>query len=344
MPAIHYVSPFVPAEWVAAHGFTPVRLLPVTAGPGPLLGPLEGLCPYARAFANAWGAQRSASCQLAPRNLAGCATKAAPAAVIVATTCDQMRRVSEFLAGAGRPPVFTLNVPATWQTSGAQQMYLDELKRLGRFLVRLGAAAPSDARLAEVMREWDAQREAARAARSRMTGRAYAEALAELHRTGLFPTPPASAPLLLQGARLALIGGPLLGEDLWLYDLIEDSGGRVVLDGTETGERALPPPFDRRSLRDAPLVELAAAYFGRLPDAFRRPNSQLYAWLKQEFSARGVRGVLFVRELWCDLWHAEATRLREWCGLPFAELDFGGGGDTRGRAATRVQTLLGMLE
>ena len=329
MPTIHYVSPFVPAEWIAAHGFAPVRLFPHQAGQGPLLGPLEGLCPYARAFANACGADLP--------------VRTAPAGVVAATTCDQMRRASEWLARDGLPPLFTLNVPATWQTAGAQRMYLDELKRLGRFLVRLGATAPSDARLAEVMREWDTQREAARAARSRLTGRAYAEALAELHRTGRFPVPPASAPLLLQGARLALVGGPLCASDLWVYDLIEDSGGRVVLDATETGERALPPPFDRRGLSDAPLLELATAYFGRLPDAFRRPNSQLYAWLKQEFSARGVRGVLFVREVWCDLWHAEQERLREWCGLPFAELDFGGGGDARGRAETRVQTLLGML-
>jgi benzoyl-CoA reductase/2-hydroxyglutaryl-CoA dehydratase subunit BcrC/BadD/HgdB len=154
MPTIHYVSPFVPAEWIAAHGFTPVRLFPLEAGPGPLLGPLEGLCPYARAFANACGAERSASCQLAPRNLTGCATKAAPAAVVVATTCDQMRRVSEWLARDGLPPLFTLNVPATWKTSGAQRMYLDELKRLGRFLVRL---APNR-QVGHLGREWPKSR------------------------------------------------------------------------------------------------------------------------------------------------------------------------------------------
>ena len=157
MPTIHYVSPFVPAEWIAAHGFAPVRLFPHQAGQGPLLGPLEGLCPYARAFANACGADLP--------------VRTAPAGVVAAPTCDQMRRASEWLARDGLPPLFTLNVPATWQTAGAQRMYLDELKRLGRFLVRLGATAPSDARLAEVMREWDTQREAARAARSRLTGR-----------------------------------------------------------------------------------------------------------------------------------------------------------------------------
>ena len=37
-----------------------------------------------------------------------------------------------------------------------------------------------------------------------------------------------------------------------------------------------------------------------------------------------VRGVILVRCVWCDLWHAEFARLREWLKLPSVEIDLGG--------------------
>jgi hypothetical protein len=70
-----------------------------------------------------------------------------------------------------------------------------------------------------------------------------------------------------------------------VFDVIEQSGGRVVLDGTESGLRTLPAPLQRRRLRDDPLLELMDAYFGAIPDAFRRPDTALYQWLTRELAA-----------------------------------------------------------
>jgi benzoyl-CoA reductase/2-hydroxyglutaryl-CoA dehydratase subunit BcrC/BadD/HgdB len=122
---------------------------------------------------------------------------------------------------------------------------------------------------------------------------------------------------------LALLGGPLTVSDLDLFDLVERHGGCVVLDGAEDGERGLPARFDRRKLADEPLNELADAYFGSIPDVFQRPNSRLYTWIAREVAAREVRGLLLVRHVWCDLWHAEVERLREWLEIPLLDLDLG---------------------
>jgi benzoyl-CoA reductase/2-hydroxyglutaryl-CoA dehydratase subunit BcrC/BadD/HgdB len=121
---IVYTCPYVPAEWIAAHGLQPRRLIPLPVEGTLTIPRLEGLCPYARAFVNDVAASKDVN------------------GVIVTTMCDQMRRVFDLLARRVNVPAFLLNEPSTWQTVAAQRLYLDELKRLGRFLVRLGGHEP----------------------------------------------------------------------------------------------------------------------------------------------------------------------------------------------------------
>lgn len=120
---------------------------------------------------------------------------------------------------------------------------------------------------------------------------------------------------------LAIVGGPLVARDFALFDLLERLGGRVVLDATEGGTRLLPAAFDRMRMAQDPLAELARAYFDTVADVFRRPNDALYTWLKERFAEERVRGVLFRRYVWCDLWHAELYRLRRGSPVPVLDLD-----------------------
>jgi benzoyl-CoA reductase/2-hydroxyglutaryl-CoA dehydratase subunit BcrC/BadD/HgdB len=114
--------------------------------------------------------------------------------------------------------------------------------------------------------------------------------------------------------------------DRILLEVVQDCGGRIVLDATETGQRGACGPFDRRRLTEDPLMELAQAYF-HIPDASRRPNSELYQWLKEELARAGARGILFHHYVWCDKWRAEFTRLKEWAKLPMLRLDSEGHGE-----------------
>ena len=111
-----------------------------------------------------------------------------------------------------------------------------------------------------------------------------------------------------------------------------------MLDATETGERGLCAPFDRRRLRDEPLMELVDAYFGGIWDASRRPNSELYKWLKSELASRQVQGIIFRRYLWCDMWHAELGRLKDFSGLPVLDIDTAGDNNIeRQRTENRIR-------
>jgi benzoyl-CoA reductase/2-hydroxyglutaryl-CoA dehydratase subunit BcrC/BadD/HgdB len=359
MKTVVYSSPFVPAEWLAAHGVRPQRIRPDPAAALPSTSPLTGVCPYARAFIGELLAARGAD------------------AAVLATTCDQMRRSAEWLAASGGPPVFLLNVPATWQTPASARMYRDELARLGRFLVGLGGKTPSREHLAETIAAYDARREHLRGALGSLSARQASDAIArydlgeegeecvdgcgtaglpsrgESHAT--CPTAgQASRATLLETLRggshhppratpVALVGGPLMRGDERVFDLVEQSGGRVALDGTESGPRTLPAPVDRRRLPDDPLLELMDAYFGAIPDAFRRPDTALYQWLGRELAASAARGIIVWRYVWCDMWAASATRLREATGLPVLDLDVSGDESGLARTAGRIQAFLEVL-
>ena len=81
--------------------------------------------------------------------------------------------------------------------------------------------------------------------------------------------------------------------DFAIFDVLEEVGGRVVLDASEGGQRTLPRAFDPARLAADPFDELADAYFGHTADVFRRPNQGFYDWLGRELAARRVRGIVF---------------------------------------------------
>jgi len=323
MKTVAYSCPFVPCEWIAAHGLRPRRISPGPP-PGPPAGPSEGLCPYVQAFVHAAGGDARAE------------------AVVVTTLCDQMRRAAEWIARSSDRRVFRLNVPATWQGREPRRLYTDEVRRLGRFLQRLGGRPPSAEELAAVMCRYDDLRGELRAARPRLPARRFAERVLAAA-SGEVPEGGDVAPSRRGGVPVALVGGALRRCDLGLFDLLERSGGRVVLDATDTGERTLPAPFDRRRLARDPLGALVDAYFGAIPHVFRRPNEGFYQYLIRELHVRGARAVLFRRYPWCDTWNAELWRLRDRLDLPVFELDIGTEAGVPDRWATRVQAMLEAL-
>ena len=325
MLTVAATCPYVPPEWIAAHGVRPRRIAPSTARREELARATAGLCPYARAFMNTLADP--------PR----------PDAAVFTTVCDQMRRAAEAFAGLSGLPTFLMNVPSTWQTPAAMEMYVDELRRLGRFMEALGGSAPADDELARVMLAYAAARARLRDAQGRFGPRQYAEVWAGLDPSvppsedSPDPSPPTDA------VPLALVGGPMLREQLEVFDVVERYGGRIVLTAIPGGEMTAPAPFDPDRLREQPLEELARAYLGSIPHAMRRPDTQLHAWLRREVAAAAPRGILFQRYLWCDLWHAELARVREWANLPLLDMDVGDEDDIY-RLGGRIQAFIETLQ
>jgi benzoyl-CoA reductase/2-hydroxyglutaryl-CoA dehydratase subunit BcrC/BadD/HgdB len=327
-PTVVYSSPFVPAEWIFAHGLTPCRIGPV-ARHRPLapVARAMGVCSYAATVAD-----HARQCEAA--------------GVVLVATCDQMRRAFDQLADRCGKPAFLMHVPVTWQTATSRAIYRDELARLSAWLRSIGGREPSN--LTQIMVNSDDARAELRRRRAAMDGRSYSEMLATFAAGGAVALPPCPG----QGtrppaaaARLALVGGPLEYDDLRLFDIVRQANADVVLDATETGERTWPARFDRRAVVDDPAAELASAYFGSIAEVFRRPNTHLFDYLHAEITQRQVGGVVLVRRVWCDLWHAELVRMKERLPVPVVEVDLEShdGGQWE-RASTRIQSLLEVLQ
>lgn len=323
MKSVVYASPWIPADWIAAHGFQPRRITPQANGHGEPLAP--GRCIYSEIF--------SRQAQITEVDC-----------VIFASSCDQMRRSGD--AHAQRLPAraFLFNMPAATGNAHSRRLYIDELRRLGRHLERLGGISPTPGRLASVIAEYEEARIRLRGAREDLHGRELAESIHHFNAEGA--TPPPNEKYITHSGEiaLALVGGPLMREQLALFDIVTESGGRIALDASETGERGLPTPIDRRLLGEDPFAAMAEAYFEGIPDVRERPNWRLYNWLKTRFDERFIRGVILHRQVWCDLWQAEAPRLKEWCGLPTLELEGQPDGRIDARTRTRIEAFIEALE
>jgi benzoyl-CoA reductase/2-hydroxyglutaryl-CoA dehydratase subunit BcrC/BadD/HgdB len=332
---VYLTSPWVPAEWIKAHGLEPRG---VWFAPDFLLESIPlaaGVCAFASAVV------RLAETQ-------------AGSAVVFTTHCDQLRRGFDAVVRSAPGRVFLFNLPATWQTAAAERIFCAELERLGRFLLKLGGHLPATEELRRVMGDYACARAKMLEAGPWCPARRYAEAIARFHWDGSVDLPERD---LSQRSRrgentapypegavipLAVVGGPLPRSHWGLLDTIESAGGRVVLNATETGERSLLPPFAPEP-GAPPQTLLARGCLEGCVDVFQRPNTRLYAWLKERLAARHVRGLVLWQFVGCDLWRAEAQSLREAFGLPLLLLDADETASGSQRNAGRVEAFLEAL-
>lgn len=321
MPEVVYSCPYVPAEWIAAHGLKPSRVTPSFPPPSGPVAQHAGICPYMRAFINTVCSDPDTDC------------------IVLATSCDQMRRATDIIAMESGISVFLMQVPHVWNCPAARELYLSELRRLGQFLVTRGGNPPNAQRLAHTMHLYDRARARLRTTRDNFSSGAFSKAIDRFHRNGTVELPP-DGPFVSEGmVPIALLGGPLTFESFGIFHLIAQYGGSVVLNATESGEMTLPAPFDRRRLADDPLRELARAYYETIPAPFLRPDTGLHEWIAREACQRSVKGLILIRYLWCDTWHVEVQRFRERLDVPVLDIDLGGE-DAPVRFTTRIQAFI----
>jgi hypothetical protein len=320
---VFLTSPWIPAEWIRAHGLQPRGVCAVdnfTRGPRPISA---GVCAFAEA------AVRFA------RERTDCA-------VIFSTACDQMRRAFDAANPDEHRRAFLFNLPATWGTPAAARIFRAELERLGNFLLTLGGRAPSPEALRREMSQSAAARKRLLKSAAAASPRGFAQAVARFHWDGSFAPPPPAAPAAQ--IPLALLGGPFLEPDWKWLDELEAAGGRVSLNATETGERSLSPSFESADGASSPFDALAAGYRENIVDVFQRPNTRLYSWLKPRLESRGIRGIVLWLFTSCDLWRAEAQTLRDTFGLPVLLLEAGEEPGVAPRDRNRLQAFAETLE
>ena len=326
---VFYASPWVPPEWIKAHGLVPRGVwLGGNSSPLPLAA---GVCAFAESVVRF-------------------VDKYPGSALIFSTHCDKLRRGFDVAAGAASSRVFLFNLPATWQTAVAGRMFASELERLGRFLLAIGGQAPTAEALSETMAQYRRARGQLLEAVTHVPAREYCEAVARFHWDGSINLGGNLCSPETDAIPLAVVGGPLPAWQGHVLDAIESAGGRVVLNATEAGERCLGPALSPEQAPSAAgtlselLCLLTRSFLDSCVDVFQRPNTRLYGWLKERLAVRKVRGIVLWHYVGCDLWRAEAQPLREAFGLPVLLLDVHETAGDASRQSGRIQAFLELLK
>jgi benzoyl-CoA reductase/2-hydroxyglutaryl-CoA dehydratase subunit BcrC/BadD/HgdB len=329
MKKIAYTCPYVPAEWIAAHGLKPSRIMVSSLKTTFPLGCVEGVCPFIQAFAHRI---------LTDDSIGG---------VVMTTLCDQTRRAYDVISQKLNSNVFLMNVPSTWKSNESRNMYINELKRLGRFLCKIGGNSPSKDKLLTKIIEYDGLRKNLLDLKKTISTRQFSESISHFNENVEVKSHKdlVNRKSQRENIPLALVGGPLCREDLQIFDMVENAKGIIAIDASETGVRTLPRPFKSSQLRKEPLVELENAYFSTIPDASNRPNDRLYDWLKNQIFQTKVRGIILRHMIFCDIWHSELYRLRKVFDLPVLDLHEDGQiHQSKQRLINRIQAFMEMLK
>lgn len=290
-----YTSPWIPPEWIAAHGHEPCGVWTII-DIGTVNAP-EGMCPVARAIA-----------ELVMQNY--------QAAFIFGTTCDQIKRAADLVQYRCRSPVYVFNLPASWQTNAARRLYHAELLRLGKFLEQVGGTRPSPAELRAVIAHYNNRRTHVLNALQQSNGKWAAATIQAYFCQDFTKTDCLPQRLAGETVRLGIVGGPMLQTQWQFFDIVEAIGSAIALNATEVGELSIVPVVPNCGENHDFATLLGNHYFDNCVSVFRRPNTQLYHWLRTQIAQRNIRALLVWAYLHCDLWRAETETLREQFGLP----------------------------
>jgi hypothetical protein len=329
---VFLASPWLPAEWIAAHGMQPygIWFLPEFGTVAPPCG--AGLCGFAHSMQQLAGNDRDSL-------------------FVFPSHCDQLRRAYDAAAAMIGSQIFLFNLPSASDSPVAQKIYRAEMERLGRFLIRAGGRTPDPEGLSVLMTHY-AHVRGSLSERAERPGREFLECLTGLHTGRPVPYKPEirTTQSSTCGVQLAMVGGPFPGSQWTLLNLVEDLGGSIALYAAEPGERNVWQ--DKETIRDSSEndpsalnleLRLANNYLRHMTDVYQRPNTKLYKWLGERLRSRNVRGILLWHYAWCDLWRAEAQSLREAFGLPVLPLEAdaaqGGMLRTTGRIEAFIESL-----
>jgi hypothetical protein len=267
--------------------------------------------------------------------------------MIVDSSCDQLRRSFDALVADRRPQVFLFNLPAATESPASRRIFRSELDRLGRWLVQdLGGSTPARDELIRLIQDSRQARRQLLDLAGKCPARRHAEAIGSFLCRGCVELSPPLVPSAGSGIPLALVGGHFPVSHWNLLDRIEEWGGRIVLNATLAGERALgccaDDEFEHAGLDD-PAEFFVERYLRGAIDAFQRPNHRLYSWLQDRLQSRSARGIILWSFMSCDLWRAEAQTMKERLNLPVCLLEGDGLDGCSARTAGRVQAFLESL-
>jgi benzoyl-CoA reductase/2-hydroxyglutaryl-CoA dehydratase subunit BcrC/BadD/HgdB len=285
--------------------------------------------------------------------------------LIVATTCQHMRKFADLWEYHTGVETWRLGLPQEFQTDRAMAYYIDSLRRMKEKLEQVTGNEITDEKLAESIGIYNRLRTLLkRISLMRQSSFSLISALdfIKLNHASFLLDPVVMGELLtslcetLENGRKVPINGKqrlllltpniALG-DYKLFGLVEEAGGEIVIEEVGEGVRAY---WENVGVNGADLLEsLAFKYLRqRCPACFMRSAMKTrlanVVRLAEDFA---VKGVLWYQLTLCETFDIEfayfAERFKE-KGLPVLKLDSDYDASDRGRMKTRISAFMESLE
>lgn len=240
-------------------------------------------------------------------------------AIVATTVCDQMRRGFDLFARNATLPTHLFNQPAMWKRTTHLKLYMYELDKLSLFLEELGGKRPGKNFLKATMLDYEEKRKKEK----------VKKATTVEYRENTFG--------------IGLIGGPLTNHEAPLLEIIKEQGAQILFDSTEFSVENAPLQYDRRTITTSPFESLAQHWFEANHTIYQRPNTKFYQWLQQKIVQTSPRALIINRWIWCDFWHGETERIRNFSTIPVLVLDVNKN-EAVARNRTRVEAFLESLQ
>ncbi|MEO0109034.1 MAG: 2-hydroxyacyl-CoA dehydratase family protein [candidate division WOR-3 bacterium] len=351
---IGYLCAYVPHELIRACGAIPVRL----AHGGNRAGRTRGeryvridACPFCRDCLG----QLEDEPEL--RELS---------ALVVASPCDQVRRLPEVLGLHFGIQVLHISVPRTRTSELTQRLFRQEVRKLAAELEVLTGNQLTGEGLARTMLDEEEKRARLRAINELRKDSAPVVSQSQMLRLVAAAdvlSGPDCVALLRQSRvaleidkrvrleqqsdrrpRLLLAGSLLACGDLDLVKMIEERAD-IVADLLCTGTRCFHSQLDVPQTRDRDrLLDALADFHYRAPSCIHeRPNRSYYGLARRLTQDYRVQGAVYRSLLFCDGYEFEAVRLERELKIPFLHISGDYGDLSQERLRTRVESFLETL-
>jgi len=344
---------YVPEELIYASSAIPMRL--VRGGdPEPLAaaaGDMDRiLCPFSRAQYGYRVLEEESRYQMVDL-------------LVSAITCQHMRRVADVWDLYTDVEIFRMGVPHAYNTEAGLNYYLEMLKRLKGTLEKFLGVTIEEERLKEAVILYNRMRELLKEISflrknkvTAITGRNFfklmhssfyldPEEMVEILESLLAQLKKNGTKEEKGKQRILLTGNMLAVGDYKAIDMVEETGGAVVIEQFCGGVRHY---LDNITLEGDLLGAIAKRYLhGRAPCAFMRPSREridLTAKLAKDFE---VDGVIWYQLRYCDTYNMEYfyfNNIMKELGFPVLQLESEYDVEERGRLMNRVESFMESLE
>ncbi|MCP4726369.1 MAG: 2-hydroxyacyl-CoA dehydratase [bacterium] len=279
--------------------------------------------------------------------------------IVYGTTCDQLRRLHEFIAEKTGIKTLLFHAPRTFGKESTAELFLKEMEWIINELTGLSGADFNNDLLLDRVRKWNELRtflnrihNLRQETNPGITGKEMFHLVSTayylgperfLENTGMIESIIADNKKTGKDfLRIFFAGSITAAEDDYILDIIEDNRqGLIISDNTCTGVRWFSSCInDRGNI----LENISDHYYSDTACPNRKPNNLIYDFTDRQIEDHKPDGIIYRSLKFCHPWTFEALNFKQRYNMPFLHIDTDYSRSNIGQLRTRIQAFYEMIK